>query len=132
MERGPGGGLKGKGAADSGAPWKGDLELPGAAEETDGVRGQTASGARAGDGPGAKLLSCRYADRTGGIDSFEGRTELLNIIRIVCEAETSAARGVLLHNPDGLCYGADSPALTLLRRNPAGRYALPCGEPEGH
>lgn len=48
MERGPGGGLKGKGAAGSGAPWKGDLGLPGAAEETDGVRGQTASGAWAG------------------------------------------------------------------------------------
>ena len=82
---------------------------------------------RAGDGPGAKLLSCRRADRTGGIDSFEGRTELLNIIRIVCEAETSAARGDLLHNPDGLCYGADSPALTVLRREPAGRYSLPSG-----
>ena len=88
--------------------------------------------ARAGDGPGAKLLSCSHADRTGGIDSFEGGTELLNIIRIVCEAETSAARGDLLHNPDGLCYGADSPAHTVVRREPAGRYSLPCGEPEGH
>ena len=45
MERGPGGGLEAKGAADSGAPRKGDLWLPGAAEETDGVREQTASGA---------------------------------------------------------------------------------------
>ena len=33
------------GAAGSGAPRKGDLGLPGAAEETDGVGGQTASGA---------------------------------------------------------------------------------------
>ena len=31
------------GAAGSGAPRKGDLRLPGAAEETDGVGGQTAS-----------------------------------------------------------------------------------------
>ena len=82
--------------------------------------------------PFAKLLSCRYANRTDGIDSFEGRTELLNIIRIVCEAETSAARGDLLHNPDGLCYGADSQALAVIRRGPAGRYPLPGGEPEGH
>ena len=36
------------GAAGSGAPRKGDLRLPGAAEETDGVRRQTASGAWAG------------------------------------------------------------------------------------
>ena len=36
------------GAAGSGAPRKGDLGLPGAAEETDGVGGQTASGAWAG------------------------------------------------------------------------------------
>ena len=36
------------GAAGSGAPRKGDLRLPGAAEETDGVCGQTASGAWAG------------------------------------------------------------------------------------
>ena len=35
-------------AAGSGAPRKGDLRLPGAAEETDGVGGQTASGAWAG------------------------------------------------------------------------------------
>ena len=33
------------GAAGSGAPRKGDYRLPGAAEETDGVGGQTASGA---------------------------------------------------------------------------------------
>ena len=36
------------GAAGSGAPRKGDYRLPGAAEETDGVGGQTASGAWAG------------------------------------------------------------------------------------
>jgi len=36
------------GAAGSGAPRKGDLGLPGAAEETDGVGRQTASGAWAG------------------------------------------------------------------------------------
>ena len=36
------------GVAGSGAPRKGDLGLPGAAEETDGVGGQTASGAWAG------------------------------------------------------------------------------------
>ncbi len=36
------------GAAGSGAPRKGDLRLPGAAEETDDVCGQTASGAWAG------------------------------------------------------------------------------------
>ena len=36
------------GAAGSGAPRTGDLGLPGAAEETDGVGGQTASGAWAG------------------------------------------------------------------------------------
>ena len=36
------------GAAGSGAPRKGDPRLPGAAEETDGVGGQTASGAWAG------------------------------------------------------------------------------------
>ena len=36
------------GAAGSGAPRKGDLGLPGAAEETDGVGGQTASVAWAG------------------------------------------------------------------------------------
>ena len=36
------------GAAGSGAPRKGDLGLPGAAEETDGVGGQTACGAWAG------------------------------------------------------------------------------------
>ena len=34
--------------------------------------------------------------------------------------------------PMGLCYGADSQALTVVRREPAGRYPLPCGEPEGH
>ena len=33
------------GAAGSGAPRKGDLRLPGAAEETGAVGGQTASGA---------------------------------------------------------------------------------------
>ena len=48
MERGPGGGLEAKGAADSGAPWKGDLGLPGTAEETDAKGWQTASGAWAG------------------------------------------------------------------------------------
>ena len=32
-------------AAGSGAPWKGDLGLPGTAEETDAKGGQTASGA---------------------------------------------------------------------------------------
>ena len=36
------------GATGSGAPRKGDLGLPGAAEETDDVCGQTASGAWAG------------------------------------------------------------------------------------
>ena len=36
------------GAAGSGAPRKGDHRLPGAAEETDDVCGQTASGAWAG------------------------------------------------------------------------------------
>ena len=36
------------GAAGSGAPRKGDFRLPGAAEETDGVRRQTASGVWAG------------------------------------------------------------------------------------
>ena len=39
--------------------------------------------ARAGDGPGAKLLSCRRADRPEGCGWFEGLTEFLNIIRIV-------------------------------------------------
>ena len=37
-----------RGAAGSGAPRKGARGLPGAAEETDGVGGQTASGAWAG------------------------------------------------------------------------------------
>ena len=37
-----------RGAAGSEAPRKGDLGLPGAAEETDDVCGQTASGAWAG------------------------------------------------------------------------------------
>ena len=36
------------GAAGSGAPWKGDLGLPGTAEETDAVGGQTAFPAWAG------------------------------------------------------------------------------------
>ena len=36
------------GAAGSGAPRKGDYRLPGAADETDDVCGQTASGAWAG------------------------------------------------------------------------------------
>ena len=42
------------GSAGSGAPRKGDLRLPGAAEETDGVRGQTASGAWAGTAQGSE------------------------------------------------------------------------------
>ena len=45
MERGPGGGLEGKGAAGSGAPRKGDYRLTGAAEETGAKGRQTASGA---------------------------------------------------------------------------------------
>ena len=48
------------GTAGSGAPRKGDLRLPGAAEETDGVGRQTASGAWAGT---AHLLERRYAVR---------------------------------------------------------------------
>jgi len=48
VERGHGGGLAGVGAADSGAPRKGDLRLPGAAEEADAKGGQTAYGAWAG------------------------------------------------------------------------------------
>ena len=45
---GPGGGLAGVGTAGSGAPWKGDLGLPGTVEETDAEGWQTASGAWAG------------------------------------------------------------------------------------
>jgi len=58
VERGHGSGLEGVGAAGSGAPRKGDLRLPGAAEETDDVRRQTASGAWAGT---AHLLERRYS-----------------------------------------------------------------------
>ena len=48
VERGDGGGLAGVGTAGPGAPWKGDLGLPGTAEETDAKGWQTASGAWAG------------------------------------------------------------------------------------
>ena len=58
MERGHGGGLEGVGAAGSGAPRKGDLRLPGAAEETDELRRQTAFVAWAGT---AHLLERRYS-----------------------------------------------------------------------
>ena len=51
------------GAAGSGAPRKGDLRLPGAAEETDGVGGQTASVAWAGT-----------AQHSGCPDGETGRT----------------------------------------------------------
>ena len=51
------------GAAGSGAPRKGDLRLPGAAEETDGVGRQTASGAWAGTAQ----------DNAGSKDIVDGR-----------------------------------------------------------
>ena len=67
MERSPGGGLEGKGAAGSGAPRKGDLRLPGAAEETGAKGWQTASGAWDGTAhywnEGRRLL----ADRPGTV-----------------------------------------------------------------
>jgi hypothetical protein len=68
------------GAAGSGAPWKGDLGLPGTAEETDAVGGQTASRPWA---QRAHLVSAagrwsgvRRCSRTGNVSRIEvGRND---------------------------------------------------------
>ena len=56
------------GAAGSGAPRKGDLRLPGAAEETDGVGGQTASGVWAGTAHHPQSSSSRAMMAKPGTD----------------------------------------------------------------
>ena len=56
------------GAAGSGAPRKGDLRLPGAAEETDGVGRQTASGAWAGTAHHPRSSSSRALKAKPGTD----------------------------------------------------------------
>ena len=56
------------GAAGSGAPRKGDYRLPGAAEETDDVCGQTASGAWAGTAHHPRSSSSRTLMAKPGTD----------------------------------------------------------------
>ena len=56
------------GAAGSGAPRKGDLGLPGAAEETDAKGGKTASPAWAGTAQGSER-------RTDGRAGYQGKRE---------------------------------------------------------
>ena len=72
------------GAAGFGAPRKGDYRLPGAAEETDDVCGQTASGAWAGTAQ----------DNAGSKDIVDGRRPC---------TDGSPRRSVWLVYPDTLC-----------------------------
>ena len=85
VERGPGECLAALGSTGSGAPWKGDARLPGAAEETDVVGGQTLSGAWAGTAhcwiEGKTLLAVRPGTEspaqwmTGGVGWWQAMTE---------------------------------------------------------
>ena len=92
------------GAAGSGAPWKGDLGLPGTAEETDAVGGQTASRPWA---QRAHLVSAvgrwsgvRRCSRTGNVSRIEvGR----NDADAGRTAQSVAGRHGLVAGPAGGC-----------------------------
>ncbi len=85
MERGPGGCLAAWGAAGSGAPWKGDARLPGTAEETGAVGGQTPSGAW--DGTAHSRI--------------EGRR--LAAVRPGTMPQAQSVAGAAKRNPDTVC-----------------------------